>query len=71
MSKSLGNLVFVDALRKEWEAAAIRLAIIGHHYRTEWEWDEELMPSAQQRLEAWRARRGWRRVGGRRADRRA
>ena len=55
MSKSLGNLVFVDALRKEWEAAAIRLAIISHHYRTEWEWDEELMPSAQQRLEAWRA----------------
>jgi L-cysteine:1D-myo-inositol 2-amino-2-deoxy-alpha-D-glucopyranoside ligase len=55
MSKSLGNLVFVDALRKEWEAAAIRLAIISHHYRTEWEWDEELMPRAQQRLEAWRA----------------
>jgi L-cysteine:1D-myo-inositol 2-amino-2-deoxy-alpha-D-glucopyranoside ligase len=55
MSKSLGNLVFVDALRKEWEAAAIRVAIIGHHYRMEWEWSEELMPSAQQRLEAWRA----------------
>ena len=54
MSKSLGNLVFVDALRKEWDAAAIRLAIIGHHYRTEWEWDEELMPQAQQRLDAWR-----------------
>ena len=55
MSKSLGNLVFVDALRKEWEAAAIRLAIIGHHYRTEWEWDDELMPGAQRQLEAWRA----------------
>ena len=60
MSKSLGNLVFVDALRKEWDAAAIRLGIIGHHYRTEWEWDAELMPQAQQRLESWReaARRG-------------
>jgi L-cysteine:1D-myo-inositol 2-amino-2-deoxy-alpha-D-glucopyranoside ligase len=60
MSKSLGNLVFVDALRKEWDAAAIRLAIIGHHYRVEWEWDETLMPQAQQRLEQWRAasRRG-------------
>jgi L-cysteine:1D-myo-inositol 2-amino-2-deoxy-alpha-D-glucopyranoside ligase len=55
MSKSLGNLVFVDALRKEWDAAAIRIAIIGHHYRTEWEWDEELMHAAQQRLDAWRA----------------
>ena len=28
MSKSLGNLVFVDALRKEWDPATIRLA---HH----------------------------------------
>ena len=60
MSKSLGNLVFVDALRKEWDAAAIRLAIIGHHYRSEWEWDEELMPKAHQQLENWRTavRRG-------------
>jgi L-cysteine:1D-myo-inositol 2-amino-2-deoxy-alpha-D-glucopyranoside ligase len=54
MSKSLGNLVFVDALRKEWEPAAIRLAIIGHHYRTEWEWDDDLMPAAAARLDAWR-----------------
>jgi L-cysteine:1D-myo-inositol 2-amino-2-deoxy-alpha-D-glucopyranoside ligase len=30
------------------------LAIIGHHYRVEWEWDETLMPEAQARLEAWR-----------------
>ena len=44
MSKSLGNLVFVDALRKEWDPMAIRLAVIEHHYRTEWEWDDELMP---------------------------
>jgi L-cysteine:1D-myo-inositol 2-amino-2-deoxy-alpha-D-glucopyranoside ligase len=55
MSKSLGNLVFIDALRKEWDAGAIRLAIIGHHYRTEWEWDDELMPRAQHQLDAWRA----------------
>ena len=34
MSKSLGNLVFVDALRKEWDPMAIRLGIIEHHYRT-------------------------------------
>ena len=44
MSKSLGNLVFVDGLRKEWDPMVIRLAIIEHHYRTEWEWDDELMP---------------------------
>jgi L-cysteine:1D-myo-inositol 2-amino-2-deoxy-alpha-D-glucopyranoside ligase len=55
MSKSLGNLVFVDALRKEWEPAAIRLAICGHHYRTEWEWDDDLMPRTAERLARWRA----------------
>ena len=55
MSKSLGNLVFVDALRKEWDPMAIRIGIIGHHYRTEWEWDDELMPASADRLTAWRA----------------
>ena len=44
MSKSLGNLVFVDALRTECDPRAIRLAIIEHHYRDEWEWDDDLMP---------------------------
>jgi L-cysteine:1D-myo-inositol 2-amino-2-deoxy-alpha-D-glucopyranoside ligase len=53
MSKSRGNLVFVDALRKEWDPRAIRLAIIEHHYRREWEWDEDLMPRNAQRLEQW------------------
>ena len=55
MSKSLGNLVFVDKLRTEFDAMAIRLGLIEHHYRTEWEWDEELMPRNQRRLDAWRA----------------
>ncbi len=55
MSKSLGNLVFVDRLRTEWDPMAIRLALIEHHYRTEWEWDDELMPRNAARLEAWRA----------------
>ncbi len=55
MSKSLGNLVFVDRLRIEWEPMAIRLALIEHHYRFEWEWDDELMPRNAARLEAWRS----------------
>jgi len=54
MSKSLGTLVFIDALRKEWDPATIRLAIISHHYRTEWEWDDGLMARSQARLDAWR-----------------
>jgi L-cysteine:1D-myo-inositol 2-amino-2-deoxy-alpha-D-glucopyranoside ligase len=53
MSKSLGNLVFVDQLRTEWDPRAIRLAIIEHHYRHEWEWDLAIMPRAAHRLELW------------------
>jgi L-cysteine:1D-myo-inositol 2-amino-2-deoxy-alpha-D-glucopyranoside ligase len=55
MSKSLGNLVFVSELRKEWEAAAIRLVLVENHYRTGWEWDDSRMGRAAQRLERWRA----------------
>jgi L-cysteine:1D-myo-inositol 2-amino-2-deoxy-alpha-D-glucopyranoside ligase len=55
MSKSLGNLVFVSELRKQWDAAAIRLMIVENHYRNEWEWDEDRMPRAAERLERWRA----------------
>ena len=58
MSKSLGNLVFIDQLRETWDARAIRLAIIEHHYRVEWEWDDELMPRNQARLDAWNERAG-------------
>jgi L-cysteine:1D-myo-inositol 2-amino-2-deoxy-alpha-D-glucopyranoside ligase len=55
MSKSLGNLVFVSDLVKEWEPAAIRLAILAHHYRRDWAWTDDLMPVAAARLEAWTA----------------
>jgi L-cysteine:1D-myo-inositol 2-amino-2-deoxy-alpha-D-glucopyranoside ligase len=53
MSKSLGNLVFISDLRKEWSPAAIRLAVAAHHYRDSWEWHDGLMPSAGERLAAW------------------
>ena len=55
MSKSLGNLVFVSDLLKEYDPRAIRLAIVAHHYRDSWEWDDSLMPAAAERLEAWQA----------------
>lgn len=60
MSKSRGNLVFVDALRKQWDPMAIRIGITAHHYRTPWSWDDELMPQAQAQLEMWRAAAGGR-----------
>ncbi len=53
MSKSLGNLVFVDALRKVWDPRVIRLAIVGQHYRHSWEWSDDLLPRADRRLDRW------------------
>ena len=55
MSKSLGNLVFVDDLRTRHDPRAIRLAIVEHHYRMPWEWDDELMPRNDARLASWSA----------------
>jgi L-cysteine:1D-myo-inositol 2-amino-2-deoxy-alpha-D-glucopyranoside ligase len=55
MSKSKGNLVFVSALRASGvDPMAIRLALLAHHYRDDWEWSNELLVSAQGRLSRWR-----------------
>jgi L-cysteine:1D-myo-inositol 2-amino-2-deoxy-alpha-D-glucopyranoside ligase len=58
MSKSLGNLVFVSELRKACDSRAIRLAVLAHHYRTEWDWDDDVMSDATYRLKRWQASAG-------------
>ena len=62
MSKSLGNLVFVSELREKYDPRAIRLAVIEHHYRDRWEWDDGLVDRATERLKRWQY------VGGRDTD---
>jgi L-cysteine:1D-myo-inositol 2-amino-2-deoxy-alpha-D-glucopyranoside ligase len=54
MSKSLGNLVFVSDLVDRSEAAAVRLALLGQHYRHDWEWHDGLLDQAIARLATWR-----------------
>lgn len=55
MSKSLGNLVFVSGLRKDGvEPGAIRLLLLAHHYRQEWEYTDGLLDEAITRLRTWR-----------------
>lgn len=56
MSKSLGNLVFVSKLRASGvDPMAIRLTILNHHYREDWEWFEEELVQSISRLEKWRS----------------
>ncbi len=55
MSKSRGNLVFVSALRHEGvDPNAIRLALLAHHYRSDWAWTPQGLEGAGARLQLWR-----------------
>ncbi len=56
MSKSKGNLVKVSVLRAEGvDPMAIRLAILAHHYRSDWMWTDQVLADAVDRLETWRS----------------
>ncbi|MCY7325628.1 MAG: cysteine--1-D-myo-inosityl 2-amino-2-deoxy-alpha-D-glucopyranoside ligase, partial [Microbacteriaceae bacterium] len=55
MSKSLGNLVLVSRLvQRGADPRAIRLALLGHHYRHDWEWTDDALVAADRRLTLWR-----------------
>ncbi|MBZ2194621.1 cysteine--1-D-myo-inosityl 2-amino-2-deoxy-alpha-D-glucopyranoside ligase [Occultella gossypii] len=56
MSKSRGNLVFVSALTADGVApGAIRLTLLAHHYREDWEFTDADLAAGATRHEAWRA----------------
>jgi len=56
MSKSKGNLVLVSRLRQDGvDPMAIRLALLRHHYRSDWEWTDADLRRAQTWLADWRA----------------
>jgi len=55
MSKSRGNLVFVSALRTAGhDPNALRLALLAHHYRSDWMWSDAGLSGAEERLDRWR-----------------
>ncbi|WP_020074694.1 cysteine--1-D-myo-inosityl 2-amino-2-deoxy-alpha-D-glucopyranoside ligase [Cryocola sp. 340MFSha3.1] len=56
MSKSLGNLVLVSGLREQGaDPRTIRLALLAHHYRSDWEWFDSALEEARLRLTAWQS----------------
>jgi L-cysteine:1D-myo-inositol 2-amino-2-deoxy-alpha-D-glucopyranoside ligase len=56
MSKSLGNLVFVNRLLADGvDPMAVRMALLAHHYRSGWEWTDAVLGDAQARLARWRS----------------
>lgn len=55
MSKSKGNLVFVSALRHaDVDPMAIRLTLLRHHYRSDWEWTDADLLASVDMLTTWR-----------------
>ena len=55
MSKSRGNLVFVSALRNsDVDPMAIRLTLLRHHYRSDWEWTDDQLWESVDTLAQWR-----------------
>jgi L-cysteine:1D-myo-inositol 2-amino-2-deoxy-alpha-D-glucopyranoside ligase len=55
MSKSKGNLVFVSQLRNsDVDPMAIRLTLLGHHYRSDWEWTDRQLWESVDLLDKWR-----------------
>ncbi|MFB9376445.1 cysteine--1-D-myo-inosityl 2-amino-2-deoxy-alpha-D-glucopyranoside ligase [Kineococcus gynurae] len=55
MSKSRGNLVLVSKLLAAGEdAAVVRLAIVAHHWRADWEWTDAVLGEARDRFATWR-----------------
>jgi L-cysteine:1D-myo-inositol 2-amino-2-deoxy-alpha-D-glucopyranoside ligase len=55
MSKSLGNLVFVSRLLADGhDPMAVRLAILAHRYRHDWDWTAAGLAAAEDRLARWR-----------------
>ncbi len=55
MSKSLGNLVFVDDLCRRFGPAAVRVALLGQSYRRDWDWSDRLAADAVAKVERWSA----------------
>jgi L-cysteine:1D-myo-inositol 2-amino-2-deoxy-alpha-D-glucopyranoside ligase len=55
MSKSRGNLVFVSRLRgDDVDSMAVRLGLLAEHYRTDRQWTDDVLKTAEQRLARWR-----------------
>ena len=50
MSKSHGNLIFVRDVLRSCEPSVLRLALMSHHYRSGFEWDNSTLVPARELL---------------------
>src|SRR4029077_4543573 len=55
MSKSLGNLIYVDELARASSPAAIRMMFSRHHYREGWDFNPVELQRAEEHLHIYQA----------------
>ena len=53
MSKSLGNIVTIEKMRKTINGQVIRLALLSSHYKQPLDWNENLISESQSTLDKW------------------
>jgi L-cysteine:1D-myo-inositol 2-amino-2-deoxy-alpha-D-glucopyranoside ligase len=51
MSKSLGNMVFVTELLRQYSPDALRFTLLSHHYRQDWEYREQELLESRDAIE--------------------
>ena len=53
MSKSLGNIITIEKMRKTINGQVIRLALLSSHYKQPLDWNENLIRESQSTLDKW------------------
>ena len=53
MSKSLGNIITIEKMRKTINGQVIRLALLSSHYKQPLDWNENLIKDSQNTLDKW------------------
>ncbi len=53
MSKSLGNIVTIEKMRKKINGQVIRLSLLSTHYKQPLDWNEKLIDESQNTLDKW------------------
>ena len=53
MSKSLGNIITIEKMRKSINGQVIRLALLSSHYKQPLDWNENLIKESKNTLDKW------------------
>ena len=53
MSKSLGNFITINELKKKYNGQVIRLAMLSTHYTQPFDWNENILEASNKNLDKW------------------